>query len=56
MRVFIYSFEYSYEGLHGRENYYCVCNVNKLKEANIIGHEMAWEIFEDFNDYDDYLR
>lgn len=54
MRVFIYSFENSYEGLHGIENY-CVCDVNTLEEAQEIGHEMAWQVFEDFISYDDYL-
>lgn len=54
MRVFIHSFEYMYEGLYGIENY-CVCDVNSLEEANEIGHEMAWQVFEDFIDYDDYL-
>lgn len=46
MRVFIHSFEYMYEGLHGIENY-CVCDVNSLEEANEIGHEMAWQVFAD---------
>ena len=55
MKVYIYAYESSYEGLHGIENS-CVCDVDSIDEANEIGREMSIEVCEDFIDEEEYIN
>lgn len=53
MRVFIYACESIYGGLHGMYNQ-VVTDVYDLNEADNLGREMAWEVIDSYDCFDDY--
>ena len=52
MKVFIYAYESSYEGLHGI-NTLAVVDVDTLAEADEIGFNMAQEVIESYDFFDE---
>ena len=52
MKVFIYAYESTYDGMHGI-NALAVYDVSTLAEADEIGFDMAREVTESYDCFDD---
>lgn len=52
MKVLIYAYEGQYGGLHGMYEVE-ICEVNNIEEAYTIGEELARNVIDDYDLYDD---
>lgn len=52
MKVLIYAYEGQYQGLHGMYEVE-ICEVDNIEEAYAIGEDMARDVIDDFDLYND---